>query len=154
MEEKLDSGEEDFYDALDKAYVKWPRHDIKVVIRDFSAKVGRDCAYEPDVGIENLHEESNDNYHFNGLWLVDFAIFRNMVIGGILHPHEKIHKGTSKSPNQLTVNQVDHVVLEARHRSSLLEVRIYREANVDSDHYLLSSKILSRIANSKKDHGK
>jgi hypothetical protein len=94
MEEKL--GCEDFYNALDNAYVKSSRHNIKVVIRDFSAKVGRDCAYKPNVGTESLHEESNDN----GLRLVDFTISWNMVIGVTLYLHNKIHKGAWKSPDQ------------------------------------------------------
>jgi hypothetical protein len=42
----------------------------------------------------------------------------------------------------------------ARYRYSLLEVTVYGGANVDSDLYLLSSKIRSRISNSEKDRGK
>jgi hypothetical protein len=43
--------------------------------------------------------------------------------------------------------------MDARHRSCLLEVRVYR-GDADSDLYLLSSEIRSRIANSKNDRGK
>jgi hypothetical protein len=45
-------------------------------------------------------------------------------------PHEKIHKGTWKSPDQLTVNQIDHLLMDGRHGPSLLQVRVYRGANV------------------------
>jgi hypothetical protein len=43
--------------------------------------------------------------------------------------------------------------MDARHRSCLLEVRVYR-GDVDLDLYLLLSEIRSRIANSKNDRGK
>jgi hypothetical protein len=101
---------ENFCDALDKAYMKCPRHDIKVIIGDLNAKVGTDCAYEPNTGKEGLHEETNDN----GQRLVDIAISRSLVIGGTHFPHKKIHKGTWKSPDNLTINHIDHVLVDAR----------------------------------------
>jgi hypothetical protein len=54
-EDKL-GHEKDFYDALDKSYVKCPKHDIKVVTGDFISNTGRDCAREHSVGTESLHE--------------------------------------------------------------------------------------------------
>jgi hypothetical protein len=136
-EDSPDDQKENFYDALDKAYMKCPRHDIKVIICDLSAKVGRGCAYEPNIGKEGLHEETNGN----GQRLVDFAISRSMVIGGTHFPHKKIHTGTWKSPDSLTTNQIDHALVDARHRSSLIDVQVYRGADMDSDHYLLASRI-------------
>jgi hypothetical protein len=118
MEDRPDDEKENFYDALDKAYMKCPRHDIKVIIGDLNVKVGTDYAYEPNMGKEDLHEETNNN----GQQLVYFAISRSMVIGGTHFPHKKIHKGTWKSPENLTINQTDHVLVDARHRSSVTDV--------------------------------
>jgi hypothetical protein len=49
--------------------------------------------------------------------------------------------------------QIDHILIDARHCSELMDVRSYRGANIDSDHYLIISKIRSRISNARKMHG-
>lgn len=53
-----------------------------------------------------------------------------MVIGGTLFQHTNIHKGT-----------VDHVMIDQWHRSNLLDVRSYRGATDDSDHYLVIARL-------------
>ncbi|PNF17173.1 hypothetical protein B7P43_G09059 [Cryptotermes secundus] len=50
-------------------------------------------------------------------------------------------------------NQIDHILIDVRHCSDLMDVRSYRGANIDSDHYLMISKIRSRISNARKIHG-
>jgi hypothetical protein len=74
-----------------------------------------------------------------------------MVIGGTHFKHKNIHKGTWKTPDKKCVNQIDHILIEARHRSDLLDVRAFRGANVDTDHYLIGSRIRARIANYRKE---
>jgi hypothetical protein len=49
--------------------------------------------------------------------------------------------------------QSDHLLIDARHVSNVLDVRTFRGANIDSDHYLLISKIRSRISNARKTYG-
>jgi hypothetical protein len=74
-----------------------------------------------------------------------------MVIGGTHFKHKNIHNGTWKTPDRKCVNQTDHILIEARHRSDLLDVRAFRGANVDTDHYLISPRIRARIANYRKE---
>jgi hypothetical protein len=54
---------------------------------------------------------------------------------------------TWKYPNASTFNQIDHLIIDARHVSNLLDVRSFRGANIDSNHYLVISKIRGRICN-------
>jgi hypothetical protein len=59
---------------------------------------------------------------------------------------------TLRSPDGQTFNQTDHLLIDARHVSNVMDVRTFRGANTDSD-YLLISKIRSRISNSRKTYG-
>jgi hypothetical protein len=51
----------------------------------------------------------------NSLRLIDSAISNNIVIGGTQFKHKNIHKGTWKTPDRKCVNQIDHILIEARH---------------------------------------
>jgi hypothetical protein len=76
-----------------------------------------------------------------------------MVVGSTMFEHKDIHKRTWKSPDGNVFNQIDHILIDVRHCSDLRDVRSYRGANIDSDHYLIITKIRSRICNARKMHG-
>jgi hypothetical protein len=105
--------------------------------------------YYPTSGKHSLHNQSNDN----GLKLINFAASTGMVIGSTLFQHRDIHKGTWKSPDGQIVNQIDHVLIDMRHKSNLMDMRSFRGANIDSDHFLVVSKLRARLANYKKECG-
>ena len=42
---------------------------MKIILRDFNAKVGRENIFKLTVGNESLHQDSNDN----GVRIVNFA---------------------------------------------------------------------------------
>ena len=42
---------------------------------------------------------------------VNFAILMSLVITGLLFPHKNIHKATCVSPNRITRNQIDHILI-------------------------------------------
>jgi hypothetical protein len=47
---------------------------MKILLTNFNAKVGRKDIFNPKIGIESLHEISNDN----GVRLVNFATSKNL----------------------------------------------------------------------------
>ena len=42
---------------------------------------------------------------------VNFMIRISLVITGILFPHKNIHNSTCVSPNRITRNQIDHILI-------------------------------------------
>src|SRR6201990_3259786 len=100
-----------------------------IILGDFNAKVGREVFYRPMIGKYSLHQTSNDN----GTRVIDFAVSRNMVLSSTYFQHKNIHKATWVSPDGQTKNQIDHVLIDARHCSNVLDVKSCRGPNVDSD---------------------
>ena len=145
-EESEDEEKGQFYELLERAYDNCPGHDIKIIAGDLNAQVGTEQIFRPTIGPHSKHTISNDN----GIRIILFATSRNMIVGSTLFPHRGIHKGTWKSPDGKTVNQIDHVLIDARHKSDLLDVRSLRGPNIDSDHYLVWARVRARISNASK----
>jgi hypothetical protein len=89
--------------------------------------------FRPTIGNESLHEISNDN----GVRVVNFAASRNLTVKSTTFPHRKIHKVTWTSPDGRTQNQIDHILIERRRHSSILDIRSFRAAECDTNHYLV-----------------
>jgi hypothetical protein len=49
----------DFYELLSKIYNDCPTYDIKVVLRDMNAKVGKEECFRPTIGKCSMHENTN-----------------------------------------------------------------------------------------------
>jgi endonuclease/exonuclease/phosphatase family metal-dependent hydrolase len=110
---------------------------MKILLGDFNAKVGREDIFKPTIGNESLHEISNDN----GIRVVDFAKSKKLRVKSTMFPHRNIHKYTWTSPDGKTHNQIDHSLVERRRHSSALDVRSFRAADCDTDHYLVMAKV-------------
>jgi exonuclease III len=76
IEEKEEEKMDEFYDKLSEIYNNLPGHDVKMILGDFNAKIGREGLYQSITGKESLHKVCNDN----GWRLVDFATTENMKV--------------------------------------------------------------------------
>ena len=77
---------------------------------------------------QSLHTECNDN----GVRLASVAVEARMVVGGTLFPHRDIHKQTWVLPDGRTMNQIDHILVGAKFRNSLIDVRVMKGAECGS----------------------
>ena len=139
--EAPDEEKEAFYEKISRVYDNCPRHDIKLILGDMNAKVGREEIFRPTIGKWSLHEETNEN----GLRLIDFAAEKGMVIKGTFFQRKRIHQATWESPDGFTKNQIDHCLIDGRHFSDVTNVKVCRGANVDSDHYLVVVDLRAHI---------
>ena len=72
-----------------------------------------------------------------------------MVVKDRMFPHRDIHKHNWTSPNGKTHNQIDHILIDKRRQSSILDLRSFRGADCDTDHYMVVAKVRERLAVSK-----
>ncbi|RNL66056.1 hypothetical protein D7I40_24495, partial [Citrobacter sp. MH181794] len=140
-EDKEELVKDQFYQTLERIYDALPNYDIKMVLGDLNAKVGRETIYKEIVGTHSLHETSNDN----GKRFIEFATSKNALISSTSFPRKDIYKATWRSPNGQTNNQIDHVAIEKKGATNIMDVRTYRGFYADSDHYMVMTKYRSRI---------
>nr|XP_042904508.1 craniofacial development protein 2-like [Parasteatoda tepidariorum] len=96
-----------------------PKYDVKIILGDLNTKVGREREFKFVTGGSILHDATNDSGHK----LIDFATLHNMIIGRTSFPHKNIHKDTWRAPCGTYANQIDHVVIDARHCSDSMDFK-------------------------------
>ena len=122
MEEDSENEEEKFYEKLDWTYKQYPSYNIKSILDDMNAKVGKEIWTGIAVGtLWILHYASNDNRTL----LINYAVHQCMVLQGILFAHRNMHTGTCHGSDDRAVNQLDHVMINQQHCSNLSDVRSY-----------------------------
>ena len=82
----------------------------------------------------------------NGELLADFCIINRLVIGGTLFPPKQLNKSPWVSPDGRKTNQIDHIAISCRWRSSLLDVRAKRGVDVASDHHLVIGEVKIKLS--------
>jgi hypothetical protein len=91
---------------------------MEILLGDFRGKLGREDTFKLTIGNESLHEDSNDN----GVGIVNFATSKDLAVKSTMFPHQNIHKYTWPSPDGKTHNQIDHILINRKWHSSILDM--------------------------------
>ena len=136
LEDKLE-----FYQMLDKTLQKKTAKEVTILMGDFNAKIGADnIGFEEVMGKHGLGKMNE-----NGELFASSCAENNMVIGGSIFPHKETHKVTWRSPDNRTENQIDHICISKKFRSSLQDVRSKRGADAATDHHLVIAKLRLKL---------
>jgi hypothetical protein len=108
-EEKTYNWKDSSYEELEHFFFyHFPKYLMKVLWRDFHAKLGREDIFKLTIGNGSLHQDSNDN----GVKIINFAISKNLIVKSMMFPRRNIHKYTWTSPDGKNYNQIDHILLD------------------------------------------
>jgi hypothetical protein len=135
-EVKSDGIKDSFYEEIGCVSDQFSRYDMDILFGDFNAKVGREDIFKSTIGNESTHEISNEN----GVRVVNFAAFKNLVVRSTMFPHCYSHKYNWTSPEGKTQNQIDHVLIDKRRHSRTLDVRSFRGADCDTDNNMVVTR--------------
>ena len=136
-----DEKKDDFYHQLHSVIGNIGNKDMTILMGDLNAKIGSDnTGYEATMGTQGLGQMNE-----NGERFADLCAVSQLVIGGSIFPHKRIHKATWRSPDHVTENQIDHICISQKFRRSLQDVRVMRGADVSSDHHLLTTTARLRL---------
>jgi hypothetical protein len=100
--------------------------------------VANEYGYAPDVRKYSLHQEENDN----GWRMIDFSMAMNIEVSSIMFQQRSMHLETWRSPDVLSVNQIDLVTSDSHHTTDIIDVKSCRGAHHESKNYIEKIQLL------------
>jgi hypothetical protein len=92
-EYKIDDMKGSFYVELERVFDKFPKYHMKILLGNFSAKIGKKCILKQTTGNESLHEINN----VNEVRIATFATSNNLTVKSTMFPHTYLHTELSPS---------------------------------------------------------
>ena len=116
-----------------------------VVLGDFNATIGEEVLGV--TGPYALGQQSSDN----GERLLSFATTHGLCVTNTMFQHKQIHQASWYPPNAKAQPSLkDYILVRQRMRSFILDTRVYRGADIDSDHRLVVTSIILKLNRHKK----
>lgn len=140
-----------FYDLIEKEWRNLPAYDIKLLMGDFNAKVGKEQIWRKVARLNSLHTDSNDNrvrllsLADNRVRLLSLATACDLKVISTHFSRKGIHKVTRVSPNGQVGNQIDQDLIDHTRTSHTQNVHSIRKAECGSDHSIELVNLYQRI---------
>jgi hypothetical protein len=122
------------YEETECAASKFAKCHMKILLGDLYVNVRREDISKHKMG-NNIE-----------MRIVNTDIRKNLRVKSTIISHRNIYKYTWTSPDGKTHNKIDHILVDRRRHSNVLDVRSFRAADCDSDHYLVVAKVRERLA--------
>lgn len=128
-EEEID----EFYNDIEKVIKDIPKKDLMILTGDWNAKVGNDnTGWEEVMGRYGYGDKNG-----RGERLLEFVTTHNLFICNTRFEQKPCRKWTWESPDGLQKNLIDYVIVPRRWKTSVINCRSYRGADIGSDHSLV-----------------
>ena len=134
---------EAFYDQLQSTLSSVPSSDLILILGDFIAHVGSDFSSWNSVIGPHGTEECNEN----GERLLDFCAGNQLIITNTWFQHKLLHTATwfRNGNRSRTGHMIDHVLVNKRFRTSVLDACVYWPTFHEPDHELVVSTLRFKI---------
>ena len=129
---------DDFWDLLEAEILRIPEKNVKILLGDFNTQIGKKGKYR-DIVREYLADKRTNR---NGERLI--TLCRSFQLK-LMSTHfrklpRKAKTWVSPNPN-LGEFQLDHVAISRKNTKEIMNVKVIRNGEFDSDHYLSRVKI-------------
>jgi hypothetical protein len=107
-EDTSDDIKDSFYEELGHVFDQFPRYDMKILLGDFNAKVGREDIFKPTIGNVSSHEISNDN----GVRAVNYATSKTWFSKAPCSPNAASINTPAPLLTETYTQPIDHILLD------------------------------------------
>lgn len=108
-----------------------------IIMGDLNARIGNNT--EGTEGVMGRYGETAKNR--NGSQLIDFCIQNGLIIQNSFFQHKDCHKYTREEPSRNEKSIIDYIITERTNRKIIRDVRVFRSAELGTDHYLVVAKV-------------
>jgi hypothetical protein len=132
----------EYYKLLSDVTSEIPKGDMIMMMGDLNARVAWSDEHSKVMGRYTMDKETNEN----GYRLIDFCIHNDLHIMNTYFRHKKIHQGTWQHPSTKEWHMIDYILTNKRYKSSIEDIRVYRGADMKTDHHLLITRVRLHLA--------
>ena len=110
-----------------------------IVMGDLNGRIGNDNrGVETWMGIEGDTIKNN-----NGEKIIEFCVENDLIIANSKFKHKDIHKYTRAEPSKNERSIIDYFLVSKDKWNYIKDVKVKRQAEIGSDHYLLNMEMLT-----------
>ncbi|XP_046822211.1 uncharacterized protein LOC124425653 [Vespa crabro] len=129
---------EEFWDLLDAKMSKIPKSNVVILLGDYNPQIGRERIHGPIVGEYAAHQRTNRN----GMRLITICKNFQMKVMSIFFRKLPRRAEIWIPPKSILGEfQLDHVAISKRNMKEIMNAKVVKSRELDSDHYLFKIKL-------------